>query len=193
MKRLLIAGVIPVFLINSCNYESSPVFPVYTSEYFPLQIGNKWTYKWLLDDQLWTNEVTGTKIIDEHLYFICVRSYNDGFIDTSYYRVDNNNVVIINFLNQDYIYIDFERPIREEWPSYADFFGYIRRKGLSFSVDAGTFNDVIEVFWDNTTVSDLYEFNHYAPNVGLIESFGFRRASVLVSAVVNGVSYPKQD
>jgi hypothetical protein len=176
--------------MNSCNEESAPFFPVLTSEYFPLQVGNKWTYKWLLNDLEWTGEVTGTKVIGSHQYFVFIRTYPDNFIDTSYFRVDSNNVIIINFLNEDYIYIDFERPIREEWQSYEHFFGYVRRRDLTVTVDAGTFTNVTEVFFDNTVVSDLYEFNHYAPNVGLVESYGFRRASILVNAVVNGVTYP---
>jgi hypothetical protein len=189
MKRILMICILPIIFLNSCDEESSPFFPALQSEYFPLQVGNRWTYKWLLDDQQWTAEVKGTRIIGPHLYFVYARSYPDGFVDTSYFRVDSNNVIIINYLNEDYIYIDFERPIREEWQSYPDFFGYVRRRNLTVTVDAGTFNNVTEVFFDNTVVSDLYEFNHYAPDVGLVESFGFRRASILVSAFVNGIFY----
>jgi hypothetical protein len=190
MKRILMLSILPVIFISSCKEESEPFSPVLTSEYFPLQVGNKWTYKWLLNDLEWTGEVTGTSIIGSQKYFVYVRTYPDNFIDTSYFRVDNNNVIIINFLNEDYIYIDFERTIREEWQSYPDFFGYVRRRNLTVTVDAGTFDNVIEVFFDNTVVSDLYEFNRYAPDIGLIESYGFRRASILVNAIVNGISYP---
>jgi len=43
---------------------------------------------------------------------------------------------------------------------------------------------------DNRSVSDGFEFNRYAPDVGPVESIRFRVTLTLINARVNGVDYP---
>jgi hypothetical protein len=97
---------------------------------------------------------------------------------------------LIYYEGKDYIYIDFDRPLEEEWNSYGDYYGYIRQRNISAQVKAGKFDNVTEVFMDNRSVSDGFEFNRYAPNVGPVESIRFRVTLTLINARVNGVDYP---
>ena len=188
MKKLIIPLSAILFTV-SCNKEAPVLMPVLTSEYFPLQVGNRWTFKSSFNNHIWIYEITDTKVFDEHVYFELVRTFTDGAKDTNYFRVAENNVVLI-YKEQDYIYIDFERPVGEEWNSYGENYGYIRERNISLQVDAGSFNDVIEVFMDNRSVSDVFEFNRFAPGVGLVESVRFRFTLTLINARVNGVNYP---
>jgi len=189
MKKLLIL-IISVLSFISCNRENSPLMPVLTLEYFPLQVGNIWTFKNSSDSTVLIYEITDTKVFGEHVYFERVRTFSDGTKDTNYFRIAEDKVVLIYYEGNDYIYIDFERPVEEEWNSYAGYYGFIKQRDISIQVEAGSFNNIIEVFMDNRSVSDVSEFNRYAPEVGLVESTRFRFSLTLSSARVNGVNYP---
>jgi hypothetical protein len=189
MKKLLLV-IISVLSFNSCSRENSPLIPVLTPEYFPLQVGNRWTFKSSLDSSVQIYEITDTKVFGEHDYFERVRTFSDGTKDTNYFRIDEDNIVLIYYEGDDYIYIDFEKPLEEEWNSFGDFYGYIKQRNISIQVEAGSFNNVIEVYMDNRSVSDAYEFSRYAPGVGLVESIRFRFSLTLSSARVNGINYP---
>lgn len=190
MKKSFFAVIIIVCFNISCNKENNLLFPLFTSEYFPLQVGNKWTFESSFDNNIWVYEITDTKVFDEHVYFERVLTFSDGTNMKDYFRVTENNIVLIYFEGRDYIYINFEGPIGEVWDSFGQNFGYVRQRNLSAQVDAGTFNDVLEIFFDNRAISDVYEFNHYAPGVGLVESIRFRFILSLTSARVNGINYP---
>jgi hypothetical protein len=189
MKKLIIM-IIPILTFISCSRENSILTPVLTGEYFPLQVGNRWTFHSSFDNNSWIYEITDTIVFGEHVYFERVRTFSDGSKDTNYFRIDEDNVVLIYYEGADYIYIDFEKPVEEEWNSYGDFYGFIKQKNISTQVEAGSFNNVIEVFMDNRSISDVYEFNRFAPGVGLVESIRFRFSLTLSSARVNGINYP---
>lgn len=188
MKKLILLLI--VLLSGSCNKDSNVLTPVLTSEYFPLQVGNKWVFISSFDSSSWTYEITDTKIFNEHVYFERALTFSDGSEYIDYFRVAENNLVLIYHEEKDYIYIDFERPLEEEWDSYGENYGYIRQRDMSTQVEAGNFENVTEVFMDNRSISDVYEFNRYAPGVGLVESIRFRFALKLISASVNGIDYP---
>ncbi|GAB4286053.1 MAG: hypothetical protein Kow0098_00760 [Ignavibacteriaceae bacterium] len=182
---------IPVIMflsVFSCSDINITEVSGYESEFFPTKVGNKWIY----DNQgvEWNIETTGKTIIKGLSYYIFVSTY-ENIPDTNYYRISNDGKVIINIDGEDYTFIDFNAPIGEEWQMYYDFYGIVRQLDLQTTVPAGTFSGVTEIFIDNTKFSDVYEFNKYAPGVGLIESVGFRRFSYLQSAVVNGIVYPQ--
>jgi hypothetical protein len=190
MKILRAVAIIISIYFLSCNKENSFVSPFLTAEFFPLQVGNKWVYNCSLDSSEWSFEITRTKIIGEHVYFEQVRNYSGGNKDTNYFRIAENNVVLIYFEGEDHIYVDFEKPLNEVWNSYASFYGYIRQRNISDDVEAGRFSGVTEVFIDNRSISDVYEFSRYASDVGMISSSKFRFELSLKQALVNGVSFP---
>jgi len=189
MKKLSIL-IISVLSFSSCSRENSPLMPVLTAKYFPLQVGNRWTFHSSFDNNSWTYEITDTKVFYEHAYFEQVRTFSDGTKDTSYFRIAEDKVVLIFYEGADYIYIDFAKQLEEEWNLYGDFYGYIKQRNISSQVEAGSFNNVTEVFMGNKSISVVFEFNRYAPGVGLVESIRFRFSLTLSSARVNGVNYP---
>lgn len=189
MKKLIIV-IISFLFINSCSRENLPLVPEQNEDYFPLQLGNKWTFKSSQDSIILVYEITDTKIFNEHVYFERVRTFSDGTNDTSYFRTAEDNVVLIYYEGNDYIYIDFEKPLEEEWNSYNDFYGYIKQRNISLQVEAGNFNNVTEIYMNNRTISDASEITRFAPGVGFVETIKFRFNLTLSSAIVNGVSYP---
>ena len=189
MKKLLIL-ILMVLIVSSCKREETSLEPDNTIDYFPLQVGNKWVFVSSLDSSIWKYEITDTKIISEHIYFERVLTFSDGTNITDYFRVEKNNVVLINFNGADYTYIDFEKPIGEIWNSYESQYGYINKRNISTQVGAGNFNNVVEVFMDNRSISDIYEFNRYAPGIGSVESMRFGFTLTLNNATINGINYP---
>jgi hypothetical protein len=97
---------------------------------------------------------------------------------------------MIYFEEIEYLFIDFTLPEGGRWNSYYSYYGLIRGKNLNSTVQAGIFSNVIEILFENTSISDIYELNRYAPGVGMISSAGFRRNFELRSAFVDGKSYP---
>ena len=71
--------------------------PDITADYFPLQIGNNWTLRNSLDSTLLLYEITDTLIINEHVYFVQVRTFSDGTKDTNYFRKTEKNIVLIYY------------------------------------------------------------------------------------------------
>jgi len=189
MKKLFFLVMILGFY--SCSTDSDILIPEETSEFFPLQVGNRWEYISSLDSSIWKYEITDTKVFNQHVYFERVLTFSDGTKETEYFRVTDSNVVLIYYEGEDYIYIDFNRAIGEEWNSYDDFFGFIRQRNITTTVEAGTFTNVTEVFMDNRSYADIFSFNRYSPGVGLIEVFRFRFNLSLVNATVNGINYPQ--
>jgi hypothetical protein len=189
MKKLAIV-IILILFVSSCNREDSPLMPDLAVNYFPLQVGNKWTFRSSIDSSLLIYEITDTIDLNEHIYFEQVRTFSDGTKDTNYFRFADDNIVLILNDGTDYVYIDFGKPVEEEWNLYDDFFGYIKQKNISAQVEAGNFINIIEVIIDNRSVSDALELNLYAPEVGLIKSTQFRLSLTLASARVNGINYP---
>lgn len=127
--------------------------------------------------------------INEEFYYLIVRYFPESS-DTMRLRYENNDRLMIWFEGKEYLYIDFTLPEGSKWNTYYNFYGEIRVKGLNSTVPAGIFSNVTEVLFDNTLISDVYEFNRYAPGVGMISSSGFRRNFNLVQARVNGNVYP---
>jgi hypothetical protein len=188
MKKLILPLL--ALLFCSCNRESSVLMPGLKSDYFPLQAGNRWVFISSLSSDTLSYEINDTIVFGEHVYFERVLTFSDGTKNTDYFRVEENKVVLIYYEGKDYIYIDFDRPLEEEWNSYGDYYGYIRQRNISTQVKAGKFDNVTEVFMDNRSVSDGFEFNRYAPDVGPVESIRFRVTLTLINARVNGVDYP---
>lgn len=188
MKKLVlnISYIFIIVFLISCSKENIIVSTEGKADYFPMQVGNSWTYSF--NDAEWNVQITATKIMGGNLYFLFVRNFG-GEIDTTYFR-KVENVIYINYLGADYIYIDFNKATGEEWQSYENFYVKINKMNMNVEVAAGNFNNVIEILLENSSVSDLFEFNRYAPNIGLIESIGFRRKSELKFAFVNGILYP---
>ncbi len=189
MKKLLMI-VISLLFIAPCGRDNLPLVPGLEKDFFPLQVGNKWIFRSSLDSSIITYEITDTKNLNQHDYFQQVRTFSDGTKDTNYFRVSDDNVVLIFYQGNEYIYINFDMPLNEEWNSYGNNYGYIKQKNILVNVSAGSFNDVTEVYLGNRTLPDGYEINRFSPGIGLIEVSMFRLNLKLNSAQVNGINYP---
>lgn len=187
MNKIIISIVISFLFVISCSDKRTGIVNPSNIIYFPMQLGNKWTYESNSLDMV--VEITGIKIHNIYSYYEFIKTY-DGEVDTVLCRASKDEKVFIFFDNADQLFIDFKSPVGETWQTFGHFFAKVNRTGLSVQTTAGNFEGVIEIFSDNTQSSDLYEFNKYSPEVGLVETIGFRRVFRLKSAYVNGVTYP---
>jgi hypothetical protein len=183
-KSLLL---ILLLVFISCEHDRIEILNPASVSYFPMQLGNKWIYE--SDNLDLTIEIISIKIHHAYAYYEFLKTY-DGEMDTMFCKAMADEKVFIFFDGNDELLIDFQSPEGETWQSYGNFIAKVNRIGLNVQTPAGNFENVIEIFSDNTQSSDLYEFNKYAPGVGLVETIGFRRALRLKNAYVNGITYP---
>lgn len=189
----MIKNVIKLFIVfvlivlgYSCS-DSNPV-SIVDSQFFPLREGNSWNYQSSLGQQ-WSVRVVGYTKINNVKYSIFETNYG-GTKATKYFRADGLGNIYINWEGVEYPYLLFDAKLNDQWDSYYNFFGYVRSRGQSIILPSGEFDNLIEIFFDNNLISDVFSFDFYAPNVGLVRSRGFRTETILVSAFVNGKFYP---
>jgi hypothetical protein len=183
MKYLF--GIVVLFMFAGCG--DNPVDPVpYNSVYFPLELGNRWNYSGSVDMRV---EVSSIEPYGGKNYFAVVRHF-PGASDTLLLRYERDDRLMIFFDGEELLYVDFSLPVGSTWDTYFYYTCTMRGKDLNSTVPAGIFDGVTEVLFENTLISDVDELNRYAPGVGLISIFSFRRNFVLESAFVNGINYP---
>ena len=79
-----------------------------SNKYFPIGKGNSWTYKNIEKNFTWKIEVVGIRTINEKEYYIFRRNFeNSLYSDSSFYRVDANGKVFTNYLEKDFLLVDF--------------------------------------------------------------------------------------
>lgn len=176
-----------VLLFSGCYEDRIEPIISYSANYFPMQTGNWWIYQ--TDSLDLTVEITRIKVFNSNYWYEIIKTF-DGEVDTMFCKAGSNEKVFIFFDNRDELFLDFDRPDGQIWESFGNFYSKINRRGLNIQTPAGNFENVIEIFTDNYHLSDLYEFNKYAPGVGLVETIGFRRIFRLKNAFVNGITYP---
>ncbi len=164
-----------------------------SNQYFPVGTGDSWTYKNVGKNFTWTIEVVGGRTINEKEYFIFKRSFeNNAYSDSSFYRVDDGGKVFINYFEKDFLLIDFNLGKGAEWQSYGAFKAGIPNTDEVVLVPAGNFTNCIEVLFDMPVTQGPERVCKYAPGVGLVEYKTADGLSKLISANVDGVSYPIQ-
>lgn len=162
-----------------------------SNKYFPVGEGDSWTYKSIEKNFTWIIEVVGARTINEKEYFIFKRSFeNSTYSDSSFYRVDEDGKVFINYFEKDFLLIDFNLSKGAEWQSYGAFKAGISNTGEVVLAPAGNFTSCIEVSFDMPVTQGPERVCKYAPGVGLVEYNTADGLSKLISANVDGVSYP---
>ena len=157
-------------------------------DYFPLKIGNSWTYcssqdttykrVYLIKD---TVNIGGSKC------FLYGRQ-NDETNDTlwkdkcgSVWKLKNGIPVLWLDFTKDsgsvYYYPQFD----------SELFTVTVRKYLSIDTYVITFNNCIELFFDIPSLIDDEEILTFAPEIGLIKKLGAWSDDLLYSAYINGV------
>ena len=159
--------------------------------YFPIGQEDSWTYKNVEKNFTWTIEVVGIRTINKKEYVIFKRSFeNSMYSDSSFYRVDANGKIFINYFEKDFLLIDFNLENGTEWQSYGAFKAGISNTDEVVLAPAGNFTNCIEVLFDMPSTQGTERVCKYAPGVGLVEYKTANGLSKLISANVDGVFYP---
>ncbi len=194
LKIIRVIVLLPVVLaLNSCDSDNTLSTPELAGlGYFPMQVGNRWTYSLQNSEQtVWNYEIVDKTRIGYYQYFVLKRHFIPGIhIDSVFYRAGSSDKIYRHWQGKDALYIDFSRSRGKKWDSFGEYRGVINKMNISKTVPAGTFHNCIEVFFDIPMAYDDETWEVYAPQVGLLEMRGPKGSVQLKSAVVNGVSIP---
>lgn len=180
-----------IFIFSACDSPNGPGEPAGPG-FFPMQIGNRWTYILAQDSSFKsTVEIVGKMTIGAHEYFIFERSFStSSYKDSLFYRQEDGNKVFTYWMGKDELYIDFDMPVDKPWNSFGDYNAVIISKDAELPLPAGTFSNVVKISFDIPNVIDEEHTNSYARHVGLIQTVGMIGPMNLSSAVINGVHIP---
>jgi hypothetical protein len=159
-----------------------------SSEYFPLDVGNRWTYvSELSDSSIHTFRVIGTQSHAGYTYATLVWEHPRQLEpDTLYYRADANGRLYwrqsgISEGSSDLLMLD---PLMEEGEKID--WTRTTAKDSTDTVPAGVFDGCIEVAHEGMEASG----ETYAPGVGPIRRWWFKGFIVLREAVIRGRKIP---
>jgi hypothetical protein len=158
------------------------------SEYYPLAVGNQWTYfqPYPGIDTLWDGTFgVDTLVVNDTAYFLAQHpfSFSDTLRDDGNGRIlarlDGRELILFDFNAEDGATYQFER-------SRETFDVTVSREG-TVKVGAGRFEHCVSFYFDVPEALDDEHFWTFAPGVGIVEAGGFVGAyTQLFSAVVDG-------
>ena len=165
--------------------------------YFPLHVGNKWTYINRNPPHDTLNvKITGLKKIKGYTYYrfnllAYMVSENDIDLKEFYVRMDYNKEIVYCFDNdsrKEYVRYDFNRSEHEGYPGVNDHGWFISSRDSGISIPAGTFTDCIVFCCSGYEGYYLYEYLAY--DIGLISIGLYKikntRVYDLRNAIING-------
>lgn len=164
-------------------------------DYFPLRVGNQWTYQDRINPSLpdFETNVTDSVIIRDNLYF---HLDSFPFVTNAFYRVNSLqqlNLFVPSDSSELTIY-KFTAAIGDSWtlhlPNDPDSMTVelISQKD-SLAVSAGTFTNILE-FLITDFNSGARFFCEFAPSIGLVRQRGENQELALKGACINGQKYP---
>ncbi|MGA7307097.1 MAG: hypothetical protein WBW88_19690, partial [Rhodothermales bacterium] len=190
--RVLLA---PVFALGVSTAFAQPAD---TTNYFPLEIGNSWTYYGLVErhDAPPDTGIGLPKTIGEMLSVHDTTYYRaphpNGFADTL--RDDGEGRIWARVRGKDVLLYDFLLPEGETYSF--DFFNdpdprllyYVTaERHVTIDVAAGHFENCVRLYFDVPEGADFGHTYIFAPNVGIATSYdGMGDGSYLYEAVVDG-------
>jgi hypothetical protein len=178
-------------------------------DYFPMHIGDTWTYKLTTGGPTrhWANQtikITDTTAIQQQKYFVFEDKIYDLYYErgkvyenTHYYRKsDNGDIMKFNkLLNNEQLYYTFQRDSLYKSYFYFDEFDLIRKWKVTFYRNNSIIRIPLGVFlnchiysfgdWSNGRVF-FSIFRYLAPNIGLLEETVEGDDNFLVGAYING-------
>ena len=101
--KLLTTFAIISFFLSSCDKETENIGLLLS--YLPLETGNYWKLEH--SEKI---EITGTKTINNKLYYILESQDN-----SSYYRIENEKVYVIEANEEEAIKFDLSAEVNESW------------------------------------------------------------------------------
>lgn len=148
-----------------------------TADYFPITVGNAWTYYTPLDsvppDTIWdrSSGVAGTVVLNDTVYVVA--DYPFSLSDTI--RADDHGRIFARIADGDVLLFDFTGSSGETY-SVQD------RAGIMYSVDtehrptcevaAGRFENCVRLTFENLQVLDAGAIFEFAPGVGIVRAYG---------------------
>ncbi len=178
-------------------------------DYFPMHIGDSWSYKLTTGGSTrhWANQTIktiDTTIIQQKKYFVFEDKVYDLYYEpgrvyenTHYYRKsDNGDIMKFNkLLNDEQLYYTFQRDSLYRSYFYFDEFDSTQKWKVTFYRNNSTIRIPLGVFlnchiysfgdWSNGRVF-FSIFRYLAPNIGLIEETVEGDDNFLVGAYING-------
>ncbi len=183
MRKLLIILVLNSFIFLLTGCERSSLNPAPAGNFFPMAVGNSWTYVLGSDtskDEL-TITITGTVQKGSFMYFVFESrvNFNPQFGQKEYYRNGPNGDIFMFSNNQDVLYADFRKEPNATWNSFGDHIAKITRKNFREDTPAGGFNNSLEILYDIPQAVDDEFTVRFAPTVGIVSQragYGSRMA-----------------
>ncbi len=167
-------------------------------DYFPLSVGNSWTYEEQFAPGIEDQEVliTDSVMINENLYYQAAGHGYFFIVSASFARRDSLNQLrlYVEDDSTEYIIFNLAAEVGDSLIFIPPFSTEVIVVELishkdSLTVPAGTFADVLEFLITdfNSGSRQVYEF---AANIGLIRQRGTNQVMALKSAFVNGNKFP---
>ena len=163
MKKMLALLLVLVGVV-SCEKDDSAEIVV-TSDYFPLTVGNQWTY-----ELMGTLAVKQSYTLDSQEYFGMGSLINDSIYVSDFYRVDGNKVYVRqNSLNNDEeMKFNLAAKVGQTW-SYGEGKVKLTSRDAIITVGETEIDSCLEFSFYNEDIAD-YDFEIWlAPNIGMIQ------------------------
>jgi hypothetical protein len=147
------------FLLVMCNKnEDNREELVLTYEYFPLETGNYWQI-----ENSGIIEVIGTENIKNKTFSIFSTPY-----DTSYYRVENNNVYAIEYKGEESVKFDLAANVGDTW-NYNNYEVTLCSKTDTLQVGDYQLINCYRYYYDVPVSIDEEHSIWLAPGIGIVQ------------------------
>jgi len=221
MKQYIGKIVLLYFLgfncIGNISCSDNPVAPEISNLYFPVQLGNSWTYELSYYDTVQkfknvTYSITKSKIIDgkefyafdnwpEFIYFPLAHYFN---MDSVFIRDDENGNVVMIAENNEFMFIEFDPSLVGEEIDILELYDDVTQnqsKWQSVIYDADRELETKDRKYTNGYRIRLWEYNWVGSqrDIILFKGFGITRMSYiaysmdwkLIEATINGKKVDK--
>lgn len=165
-------------------------------DYFPLQLGNEWHYRFGAGGDSSTVRIQDTVSIAEESWFEF--QWDSGL--SEYYRPDSTGQIFRYIPGQvlELLFYDFEKAVGDSYLIQLDIgpatyitVVKIESRHDTVETDAGIFTDCIRLFFDDPLATDDEQWKWFAPEIGLVMfSSAWIPETRLHKAVINGIVYP---
>ena len=192
LVKIFFINIFLLILIISCGLVDSGE---YNLSYFPLEVGNEWTYQ-RVGSGTWTNYISSKRTIGDKEYFVMSsKDIKDEPPIELLYR-EENNIIYRLIDNKEYVHLDFTRLIGDKWQKLPyERYIHIDSFNDEISVESGTFSNCIRIISE----SDLdYSEIWFAPGIGKVASKKDLKVGIIIGSpysslihcIINGKQIP---
>jgi hypothetical protein len=174
--KLFLSFLLAIWLLSSsCHKSCIETFPI--PGYFPLKIGNQWSYVGIQVPErgAQTHKVVGKVISHGFTYFLLKREYQNAYSDTLFLRVDEKIRIWRLVNNQPHIWFD---PTLADNATYyfpfgdAEKYNVMVRRNVKVEAINQVFPDCIDFFFNVAQIADEEQAFSLAPGVGIVRIYG---------------------